>query len=120
MLPKFCGTAPGVSCSRSKKLPRPRGIFSTSSGVTLPVTSAEAVLTSSAPARGNGDLFAGGADFEFEIDVRRLGGLHGAVGNGGRFKAFGGDGDVYVPAGSDGKEYTPSLFVAVSRKAPVF
>src|SRR2546430_7161899 len=42
--------SPGVSWSRSKKLPRPSGMFSTSSRVTLPVTSAEAVLTSSAPA----------------------------------------------------------------------
>ena len=42
VLPKFCGTAPGVSWSRSKKLPRPKGMFSTSSRVTLPVTSAEA------------------------------------------------------------------------------
>src|SRR5215813_10939846 len=118
--PAFCGTTPGVSCSRSKTLPRPSGRFCTSWGLTLPVTSADAVFTNSAPAAETvtcsdvepssrlTSTWAGCA-----VSTSRS--VIVVVLNPGAEIVM-----VYRPAGSDWKEYTPSPLVLVWRAAPVF
>ena len=103
VLPKFCGTVPGVSWSRSKKLPRPSGIFSTSSRRDAAGHLGGGGVDELGAGGGDGDLLAGGADFELQIDVRRLSRFHGAVGDGGGLEALGGDGDG-VGAGQQGLE----------------
>ena len=93
LLPIFCGTTPGVSCSRSKKLPRPSGMFSHQLRRYTARHFGGGGVDQFGAGRGNRDLLGGRAEFEFDIEVSGLRGLDRAVGNWCRFKSFGGDGD---------------------------